>query len=134
VGELIQFPTSRVLYPERIYQQEVENVIEDNEENIKALHIMHVDETVGEILPILFRYLTSGGFDLSNTNNVKEGAFIVEALRSALLHTYNINHPFQKLTEEIFETMDDDILKIVTTLNIELEPEEDPEGVIVLEG
>ncbi len=134
MGDLIQFPTTRILYPERIYKQEVEDVILENEDNIKALHIMHVDETVGEVLPILFRYLTSGGFDLSNTNNVKEGAFIVEAIRSALLQTYNINHPFQKLSEEIFEKLDDDILKIVTKLNIELEPEEESEGFIELEG
>jgi len=132
VGNVLQFPTDRIKYPERVFKDET-TIIKTNDDHIRQLQHMHVSETIENVVPIIFRYLASAGFDLSTINNVKEGAFIVEALRSALLQLYNINHPFQKLSEEIFENIDPDenILKIVTKINIELEPEEE---ILEIEG
>jgi hypothetical protein len=128
VGDIIQFPKRGITYPDRVYKEksQIEKIHEDS---IRQLHSLHVNETVEDIIPIIFRYLSSAGFDLATINNIKEGAFIVESIRSALLQFYDINHPFQKLSDEIFEQVDEDLFKIVSKLNIELDPEEDIEEI-----
>jgi hypothetical protein len=58
----------------------------------------------------LFSYLETGGFEFDveedealDDPNIKDAAFIVEAIRSLLCKHHGIDHPFQQISERIFE-------------------------------
>lgn len=98
---------------------------EDISRNIDMMKQFHIQETIVNIAPMLFNQLDIAGFPLGEDNepdSLKDGAFIIESLRSLMCKHYGIYHPFQKLTDEIFYPDEDDpeALKIVDSLNIEL--------------
>ena len=79
-------------------------------DNIKHLHIQEVLSTM---VPIIFNQMATAGFDFiddeetGEVNNVKDGAFLVEALRSIMLKHYEIEHPIQILAENLFNEDED---------------------------
>ena len=85
------------------------------------------------MMPLMFNQLDIAGFGLQEdeTEDVRYGAFIVEALRSLMLEHYGIYHPFQTLAKNVFEKdlTDEGAFKIVdeiTDLYLK-EPPEEPE-------
>lgn len=102
-NNVIQFPrrsTDRIAAP-----QTVEEVI-DSVESIKQLHIQ---ETLETVVPILFDKLAAASFQPENELEfMKDGALIVEAIRSFLLKLYDVNHPLQLIAEHLFEQIDED--------------------------
>jgi len=74
-------------------------------DNIKHLHIQ---EVLATMVPIIFNQMATAGFDFiddeetGEINNFKDGAFLVEALRSIMLKHYGIDHPIQTLAENLF--------------------------------
>ena len=79
----------------------------------------------------IFNQLDIAGFGLDDEdeedNDVKDGAFIIEALRSYMCKYYGIYHPFQKIAENIFEPKEDDeegSYRIVDELSLNLKETE----------
>ena len=60
--------------------------------------------------------------DEDDLPDIKDGAFIIEAIRSFMCKHYGLYHPFQQVTENIFTQDEEDIniLKIVDELNVTL--------------
>lgn len=86
-----------------------------------------MQETLTNIIPMIFTNLDISGFALGDDDpkedeTLKDGALIVESIRSFMCKYYGIYHPFQKLAETIFENDDEDpeSLNIVDTLNVKL--------------
>jgi len=85
--------------------------LDEVDEKISHVKNHHVNETLQAVVPILFSYLESAGFDFnvddeddpSSDPNIKDAAFIVEAIRSILCKYHNMDHPFQQISENIFE-------------------------------
>lgn len=102
-NNVIQFPrkpTDKIVAP-----QTVEEVI-DSVESIKQLHIQ---ETLETVVPILFDKLAAASFQPENELEfMKDGALIVESIRSFLLKLYDVNHPLQLIAEHLFEQIDED--------------------------
>lgn len=78
-------------------QQEVNENIDQNKQ-------YHIQETINFLIPLIFSHLNIAGFtpDDGNEFAVKEGAFIVEAIRSHMFSHYSLKHPFQKIVENVF--------------------------------
>jgi len=98
MGNVIEFPgvNKRIIEPETVLEQA---------ENVKYYH---VQETVQNIMPIIINALSAAGFDFTldendQVENIKDGALLVECLRSMLLRHYDIDHPFQALSEVAFK-------------------------------
>jgi hypothetical protein len=80
-------------------------------EKIAQVKNHHINETLQAVVPILFSYLESAGFDFDvddeedviNDPNIKDAAFVVESIRSILCKYHNMDHPFQQISEHIFE-------------------------------
>jgi hypothetical protein len=91
-NNVIQFPgtTREIPKDEKDVVQRVDN--------IKHLHIQEVLSTM---VPIIFNQMATAGFDFID-DEVKDGAFLVEALRSIMLKHYGIDHPMQILAENLF--------------------------------
>ena len=92
--------------------------------DVDAMKHYHIQETITTIAPMIFNQLDMAGFDLSDeeNNDIKDGAFIIEAVRSMLCKHYGIYHPFQQISENVFSPDKEEIgaLRIADSLCIEL--------------
>lgn len=101
---IIQFPGTTREIPKD------EKEVVQRVDNIKHLHIQ---EVLSAMVPIIFNQMATAGFDFiddeetGEVNNVKDGAFLVEALRSIMLKHYGIDHPMQTLAENLFNHDED---------------------------
>ena len=118
---VIQFPNKR----EDLYSNPL--TAEDVEDKILNLKYYHISETLSTIVPNLFALMDSSGFSLENLENgddfLKDGAFLVESLRSIMCKHYGIQHPFQKIAQKVFtesKSGDDITFVIADKINIKL--------------
>ena len=99
--------------------------IDEIDHNIEQMSLYHIQETITNLVPMIFTQLEISGFAPSEEEileDIKDGAFFVEALRSMMLKHYGIYHPFQRIAEEVFELQDDEEgnMKIVDEISIDL--------------
>jgi hypothetical protein len=92
---------------------------------ISNIKINHINETLALVIPMLFNNIELGGFDLSEDfneedTNIKDGSFVVEAIRSLLCKQYDIKHPFQDIANAVFIQDDQGVFKLATELNLKL--------------
>ena len=126
-NNVVSFPKQYIGPKDLLTKEDVAKSQEDISRNLDMMKQFHIQETIVNIAPMIFNQLDIAGFgfpeDYDNSpETLKDGAFIIESLRSLMCKHYGIYHPFQKLSEEIFYPDDEDpeALKIVDTLNIEL--------------
>ena len=110
-------------------QNRDEVVIEDIARNVENMKHYHIQETISNLAPIIFNNLEVAGFGISDDEDpeiIRDGAFIVEAIRSILCKHYDIYHPFQQIADNIFEpdTEEEGVLRIVEKLNLKLKKSE----------
>lgn len=106
-----------------------EVVLEDITRNVQMMKHYHIQETIANLAPIIFNNLEIAGFGISDDENeeiIRDGAFIVEAIRSILCKHYEIYHPFQQIADNIFEPDEEEegALRIVERLNLKLKKSE----------
>jgi hypothetical protein len=100
---------------------------EDIQHNMDMMRHYHIQETIQNLVPMIFNQLDIAGFGLIEDDvdlDVKDGALIVEALRSLMLKHYDMHHPFQQVAEAIFipHPKEEGAFKIVNKLELELKP------------
>ena len=103
--------------------------IEEISRNVEMIKHYHIQETISNLAPIIFNSLEVAGFDISDDENeeiVRDGAFIVESIRSILCKHYGIYHPFQQIADNIFEPdgEEEGVLRIVEKLDLKLKKSE----------
>lgn len=99
--------------------------------NIGTMKQYHIQETLTNIVPMIFTQLDISGFSLDEADTeddqtLKDGALIVEAIRSFMCKYYGIYHPFQKLADNVFQSDNEEpeTLNIVDTINVRLKEED----------
>jgi imidazole glycerol phosphate synthase subunit HisF len=122
-NNVIQFPK------QNNNQNRDEVVIEEITRNVEMMKHYHIQETISNLAPIIFNNLEVAGFGISDDEDpeiLRDGAFIVEAIRSILCKHYDIYHPFQQIADNIFEpdTEEEGVLRIVEKLNLKLKKSE----------
>jgi hypothetical protein len=85
----------------------------------QLIKINHINETLNILLPIIFNNIELGGFDLASNQkikdiNIKDSIMIIESVRSLLYKCYGLYHPFQEISEKVFDENDD----VVDSINI----------------
>lgn len=98
--------------------------IEEVNANMEMIQQHHIHETLTTVAPKIFEILQVAGFDLTDDdemdNDIKNGAFFVESLRSLLCKYYNINHPFQVIAENVFVSDGEGGYTIANEIAVEL--------------
>jgi hypothetical protein len=94
--------------------------------NVNQIRFNHINETLQAVIPMIFSNIELAGFDFipnedDEDPNIKDGALLVECLRSMLCKHYNIEHPLQRVAEELFIRQDDDSFTLADTLVIDFE-------------
>jgi hypothetical protein len=112
------------VFPKENKRLQTQKTYEEVTHNIELMNHFHVQETITNLLPMLFNQLEIAGFNLGEEAfaDVKDGALMVEALRSLLCKNLDLYHPFQTVAQEIFEDEPDDptALRIVDRLDLSL--------------
>lgn len=113
-----------MIFPKKNLNAKALKDIEEIEHNMEMMKHYHIQETIATIAPLIFNQLEVAGFHVTEDNDkdIKDGAFIVESLRSIMCKYYGIYHPFQQIAENVFSQPKDEIgaLKIVDELNVNL--------------
>ena len=107
--------------------------LEEVLQNTDMMKQFHIQETITSILPMIFTQLDIAGFEFdseeeaASLDSLKEGAFLVEALRALMCRHYGIYHPFQEIWDNVFiydDSGPEPILKIVDGLNFKFHKKE----------
>jgi hypothetical protein len=103
-------------------------------ENTDMMKHFHIQETLNNLIPLIFTHLDIAGFefedeeDAASMESIKEGAFLVEALRALMCRHYGIYHPFQDLWEKIFQydsSKTEPVLRILDKIDIEFKKKDE---------
>jgi hypothetical protein len=117
-----------ITFPRQNINKEKSISLKEIEHNMDMMKHYHIQETIANLAPIVFNQLEIAGFDIAEDEDadIKDGAFIVEALRSLMCKHYGIYHPFQQISEKVFSPDEQEIgaLRIVDKLNLELKKSE----------
>jgi hypothetical protein len=73
--------------------------------NLETTQQYYVQQTLNFLAPIIFGQLDVAGFAPGNPDDlftIKEGAFILESIRSKMYSHYGLYHPMQKLVDKLF--------------------------------
>ena len=108
------------------------NNLEEIDDRMKMLKYQHIFDTLDNIVPLLFQSIATAGFDMDGESDddedvlIKDGAFIIEALKSFLCHHHGIEHPFQTIVDNVFKESTNDegmkVLRITDHLDVKLKP------------
>jgi hypothetical protein len=105
VTNIIQFPNKN------LNRENITLTVETIKSNLDDVKLFHINETISAIIPGLLQQMALAGFDVTDDESkvsIKDGAFLVEAMKSMLCRHHNIKHPFQKIAEEIFINQHED--------------------------
>jgi len=85
----------------------VPNDLGEIEERMEDLKLVHIQETLLPVLHNLFSSLAVAGFDFGADEDevdpyIKDGALVVESLKSMLCKHHGIFHPLTMLAEHMF--------------------------------
>lgn len=101
---------------------------EEINRKMDMMKLYHIQETIANIAPMIFNQLDLAGFDISDEEvmDIKDGAFLVEALRSIMCKYYGMYHPFQQISQNVFFPDQEEIgaLKIADSINLNLKKSE----------
>lgn len=121
-NNVILFPRSRSLSDEEPLS------VEAVKQSTDMMRHYHVQETISTIAPMIFNQLDLAGFEIGDeeSDNIKDGAFIIESIRSILCKHYGLYHPFQQIAENVFfpDSEDTNTLRIADSLNVTLKNSE----------
>jgi|GEM_PF-2729259 hypothetical protein len=126
-----------IIFPKKSVKEPKYSTFEEIDRNVELIKHYHIQETIASIAPMIFNQLDIAGFSMVGDEeiqedellDIKDGAFIIESLRSAMCKYYGIYHPFQRISQEVFveDEEDPDALKIVDELTIDLKRSENIE-------
>ena len=117
-----------IVFPKQNINIQKQTTIEEIQHNVEMMHHYHIQETIANIAPLIFNQLEIAGFPISDEEitDIKDGAFILESLRSVMCKYYEIYHPFQLITESVFEADEKEVgaLRIVDKIDLVLKKSE----------
>ena len=122
-NNILQFPIDRVKSLSHLPSPSSKEEVDEKVDEFKNFHIQEAIET---IVPVLFNQIQILGFEPSDDENeyVKDGAFLVEAIRSFMCKLYDIHHPLQLIASSLFEEDADERFVISDRVKIVITPTE----------
>lgn len=119
MSNIINFPKEKISQREQVPKD-----INEIKINVDSMKYTHIQETISVITPMIFQQLSVAGFDIIDDDNeetsLKDGAFLVETIRSILHRYYDLPHPFQKISESVFTIQENGVLLVADELCISL--------------
>lgn len=118
-NNVIVFPKENPRHPKSI---------EKIKSQVEVMKYYHIQEVISTLIPMIFNQLEIAGFvtDTDSEENMKDGVFVVESIKSFMCKHYGIYHPFQQISTNVFTPDEEDVnsLHITDKLNLELKQTE----------
>lgn len=103
IDNVIPFPRKRQSPLGDMEPQSIEEV----EDTIDVIRQAHIQQTLEQVIPMMFDNLALAGFQpIDEMVFLKDGALIVEAARSFLNKVYGMSHPLQIIADNLFVQID----------------------------
>ncbi len=101
--------------------------MEEVEDTVDVVRQAHIQQTLEQVIPMLFDNLALAGFQPSDELVfLKDGALIVEAARSFLNKIYGMSHPLQIIADNLFVQIDGEgNLEVSDRVKIIIQPTEE---------
>lgn len=90
---------------------------EQLDDHLDLLKNYIIDEVIDIIIPAMYNQLAVIGYPIDD-DTAKDGALIIESLRSLLLKKYDISHPLQDVANGMFSIDENDDLTLTGKLSI----------------
>lgn len=116
-----------ILFPQnRIERQIGPQSLDEISSTVETIRHAHIQESLETIVPMLFDKLSLAGFHPEDEMEfIKDGALIVESIRSFLSKIYGIEHPLQLISEHMFEQVDNEgTLQVSDKIKLTITPTE----------
>lgn len=81
--------------------------------SVEQIRKEHIEYLIDEILPPVFQRCYDEGFDLGDDECLKATSLLVEALRSAMYASANLEHPLHAVIDKAFFDPTDPSLKTI---------------------
>jgi len=113
-----------ILFPVRELEEgEVSHLpttLEEVRANVEGIRHVYVNDITEAVMSTLVQQCMGAGFDVLDDEYKKDFGFLIEAIRSFLTHTIGIYHPFQDVSDNIMQELDDEsgILLIADSINL----------------
>lgn len=95
-----------IVFPKQIEKQQLQSldeILERVEENRRE----HINYVLDELAAFVFQRAHEEGFDIDQDELYKDTILVVESIRSMLCKSVSINHPLQKITEDLISIEDE---------------------------
>jgi hypothetical protein len=107
MDNVIQFPKKN------INDRFVPNDLEEIEERMEDMKLLHIQETLLPVLQNLFSSLAVAGFEFGLEDEdedpfLKDGALVVESLKAMLCKHHGIYHPLSVMADSLFIPNDEE--------------------------
>jgi len=112
-SNVIPFPKERIVSPPQ--------TMEDVAEHLDYFRMVHIQDSLETIIPILFNQINVIGFtDFPENDPVVErlGAMIIESIRAYLCYHHEVPHCFQDMATSMFACDSDGELQLDGTLQV----------------
>jgi hypothetical protein len=121
-NNIIQFPKS--ISDRRA--SSLPQTLDDVAENVDIVKQVHIQESIETIIPMLFNNLAMIGFQPTEDDDfLKDGALIVESVRSFLNKVYEMHHPLQLIAQNLFVQSDEDgSLEVTDKIKLVISPKD----------
>lgn len=77
--------------------------LEEIVDKVTQTRIDHVNMVMNDMIPEIIHMFGAYGVDINDDKYVKDVAMIIESTKSLLNRQYNLEHPFHKMVDNIFE-------------------------------
>lgn len=121
---IIMFPKQKKITNDEFVSDEFLKQNENLSSSLLEMKINHINDTLFLILPKLFQNIDlAGGMTEYYTESMdlqefKDINLIIEAIRALLYKRYQLEHPLQKMSEEIFMVTDDGLINMKENINL----------------
>lgn len=81
--------------------------VEEAKENIDAIRMNYIDQCLDFFISALIDSMLVGNFDIDDEAHAKDIALIAASVRSLMMKTNGMFHPFQEIADHAFEDQGD---------------------------
>lgn len=105
-SNILLYPVERIVNPRTTHLKSVfvPRTLEEIKAKVCEQQLVKIDHVIDLLIEAINDVLVENKITLlTNDEDIKNGAFMLEAIRSALNGSFGLDHPYHKLANEIFD-------------------------------
>lgn len=105
----------------KLHSVPVKDIITENIDfNMNISNDSEIHDLLEKLIPEILDLFEKEGFEIATDKDIKDGAFLFESFRSILYRHKDIDHPFQKLADKLFNLASDGNISASDGIHLDL--------------